>query len=174
METMKTLLLLRHAKSSWDNDSLADHERPLAPRGRRAATVMASYLIDQGHLPDLVLCSTSVRTRQTWAGVEDELGTTVAVEFLEDLYLADPGRMLRLLRHHGGEAETVLMIGHNPGTHELALALSDAGDTGRVERMYRKFPTAALAVIQFDIETWMDATPGLGTLISFTRPKDLS
>jgi len=171
---MKTLLLLRHAKSSWDDDSLTDHDRPLAPRGRRAAPLMARYMVENDHLPDLVLCSTSTRTRQTWAGVEDELAAEIPTEFVEELYLAGPGRMLRLLQHHGGDADVVLMIGHNPGSHELALALPDADRDRRVEKMYRKFPTAALAVIEFDVEDWADVVPGMGSLISFTRPKDLS
>jgi len=171
---MKTLLLLRHAKSSWDDDRLPDHDRPLAPRGRRAAPAMARLLQRRELTPDRVLCSTAARTRESWALVQEELGLEATpVVYIEGLYLADPGRMLRTIREEGRDAGTLLLVGHNPGIQELALALTELDRGGSVERMERKYPTAALAVIEFERDSWDEIAPGRGRLRKFVRPKDL-
>jgi len=169
---MKTLILLRHAKSSWNDESLADHERPLAPRGRRAAPAVAAHLRGLGLLPDLVRSSTSVRTRQTLQLASDHLGSPHA-EFDEALYLASPGRLLRIVQSTDDAVETLLLIGHNPGMHEVAVALTDRYRGAAAARLEAKFPTAAAAVVEFDVDAWSDVAPGAGRLLHFVRPKDL-
>jgi phosphohistidine phosphatase len=169
---MKTLILLRHAKSSWDDERLADHQRPLAPRGRRAAPAVAARLRELGLLPDHVVSSTSVRTRETIALAAEHLDTP-SIDFQEDMYLAGSGRLLRILRATPETVETLMLVGHNPGMHDVALALVE-GEGGRAHRrLESKFPTTAAAVLEFDVERWQDVGPGLGTLLHFIRPKDL-
>ena len=173
---MKELLLLRHAKSDWGDLSLPDHERPLSGRGRRAAPEMARRLIADDCVPDLVLCSTARRTRETLDLVANELadaGHEPAIEYHEDLYLASPRAMLERVRESGGSAERVMVVAHNPGTHDLAMALAADGPERQLDRMHRKFPTAALARVRFDVSTWAEALVGGGRLIGFVRPKDL-
>jgi phosphohistidine phosphatase len=169
---MKTLLLLRHAKSSWDDDSLPDHRRPLAPRGRRAAPAVAEHLRRLDVLPDLVLSSTSQRTRQTIELALEELDEPM-VEFDEALYLAGPSQMLRSIRATDDHVDTLMMVGHNPGMHEIAIALTDRDPSTAAARLDAKFPTAAVAVVEFDVDRWEDVGPGLGRLAHFVRPKDL-
>lgn len=169
---MKTLILLRHAKSSWTDEHLVDHQRPLAPRGRRAAPAVAARLREIGVLPDHVVSSTSVRTRET-IGLASEHLDNPSTDFEEEVYLAGPGRLLEVVRDVDDTVDTLMLVGHNPGMHELALALVDGGGTNEHARLGAKFPTAAAAVIQLDIDAWRDIAPGLGTLVRFIRPKDL-
>ncbi len=173
---MKELLLLRHAKSNWDDPSLTDHERPLAPRGRRAAPAMAQRMMSEGIVPDLVLCSTARRTRETWAladGHFDAARIRPVVEYHEDLYLSSPRTMMHRARQSGGIAERVLIVAHNPGTHELACMLAGSGDDLLHDRMARKFPTGSLARLRLPIDRWEALAPGIGELVDFIRPKDL-
>jgi phosphohistidine phosphatase len=158
----KRLLLLRHAKSSWDDPGLADHDRPLAPRGRKAAALMASYLSEERIRPALVLCSTAVRARETLEGV----GLSDDVVFERELYGASAGELLERLGRVPDSVESAMLIGHNPGMHDLALML---GGTGDVER---KFPTGALATFAFD-GGWSGLGPGRAELVDFVRPKQL-
>src|SRR4051794_27998376 len=158
----KRLLLLRHAKSSWDDPGLSDHDRPLAPRGRKAAALMASYLSEERIRPALVLCSTAVRARETLEGV----GLADDVVFERELYGASSGELLERLGRVPDSVESAMLIGHNPGMQDLALML---GGTGDVER---KFPTGALATFAFD-GGWSDLGPGRADLVDFVRPKQL-
>ncbi len=169
---MKTLVLLRHAKSSWDDDSLPDHSRPLAPRGRRAAPAVAARLRELGVLPDLVVSSTSQRTRETVQLALEHLGDA-AVDFDEGLYLAGPSHMLRSIRSTSESVETLILVGHNPGMHEIAIALTDREHSTAAARLDAKFPTAAVAVVEFDVDRWDEVGPGEGRLAHFVRPKDL-
>ena len=169
---MKTLLLFRHAKSSWDDDSLPDHRRPLAPRGRRAAPAVAAQLRELDAVPDLVLSSTSQRTRQTIQLALDHLGHPM-VEFDEVLYLAGPSQILRSIRATDDLVDTLMLVGHNPGMHEISIALTDRDASTAAARLDAKFPTAAVAVVEFDVDRWEDIGPGLGRLAHFVRPKDL-
>ena len=123
---MKRLYLLRHAKSSWDDPTLADHDRPLAPRGRRAAKVIAKHLGRKGISPELVLCSPSRRTRQTLKRLAPGLGKNVDVRIEPELYAASAPVLLEVLHEVPDEIESVVLIGHNPGIQDLALSL--AGD----------------------------------------------
>ncbi len=171
---MKTLYLLRHAKSSWGDSTLADHDRPLNSRGRRAAPLIGAFLREQGHVPDLVLCSTATRTRETLAFLLEELGVEPAIDWDGDLYLAGPRQMLDLLGALPDTVESVLMIGHNPGTAILAEALCAEGDAAGLDLMRTKFPTAGLAIIHLEVDRWEETQGDCGRLLSFTRPSDLA
>jgi len=167
---MKHLLLLRHAKSSWDDRGLADHERPLAPRGHRAAERMAEHLRSSAPHPDLVLCSSALRTRETLERMSAAFGDAEVVVD-DELYAAGDDALLERLRRVADRFETVAMIGHNPGIHDLAVALAGSGDER--DRMGAKFPTGALAVLEFD-GPWRDLAPGDARLAAFAAPKDLA
>jgi len=171
--SMKTLYLLRHAKSSWGDPSLADHDRPLNDRGRQAAPMMGAFLREGGHLPDFVLCSTAARTRQTLAAVLEELDVEPAIDWDGDLYLAGPNEMLNLLQAVPDTVESVLMVAHNPGTAVLADALCAQGEAVTLNLMRIKFPTAGLAIIDLEVDRWEEVRNDCGRLRSFTRPRDL-
>ena len=156
---MKRLYLLRHAKSSWDDPDLADHDRPLSARGRRAADAIGRHLRAEGIEPELVLCSSSTRTRETLARIG--LRTD---EVERELYGASATELIARLRELPPSTESVLVIGHNPGMHDLALALT--GEPGD------KYPTGALATI--DVDDWSTIAPGSGRLIDFVRPRELA
>lgn len=167
---MKRLLLLRHAKSSWDDPGLPDHERPLAPRGHRAAERMADHLRSNAPHADLVLCSSALRTRETLQRMTKAFGDAeIVVE--DELYGATDDALLERLRRVAEGSETVAMIGHNPGIHDLAFALAGRGED--LDRMRAKFPTGALAVLEFD-GPWRRLEPGEARLASFVTPKDLA
>jgi phosphohistidine phosphatase len=168
---MKRLYLLRHAKSSWDDPTLADHDRPLAPRGRRAAKVMAEHLQRKGIAPELVLCSPARRTRQTLKRLAPGLGKDADVQIEPELYAAPARDLLEVLHEVPDEVESVMLIGHNPGIQDLALSLASAGS--EVPRLRSKFPTAALATLEFD-GSWRELAPGSAALVSFLKPKELS
>lgn len=171
---MRTLYLLRHAKSDRSDPGLADSDRPLAPRGRRDAPAVAAYMRTHGYRPDLVLCSTAVRTRETLALLLPELGGTIAVDYDRTLYLASPEVMLQRLRDVGEETGSVLMIGHNPGMARLAGMLAPRGERRALARMREKYPTCGLAVIHLHIDRWEQVEPGAGTLTDFMIPAELS
>lgn len=170
---MPTLYLLRHAKSSWEDTSLRDHERPLAPRGRRAAPAMGRFMSAEGLVPDRVLCSTAVRTRETWSLVAPFLGEDLPVTYDRTLYGASARELLELLRGLPDDVGRVLVIGHNPGVELLALALAGEPEREDGHRMRHKFPTAALAVFACDGEGWTALGPSRCRLDRFVRPKDL-
>jgi phosphohistidine phosphatase len=170
---MKTLLLLRHAKSSWDDTSLADFDRPLAGRGRKAAPRMGKEIMARGWLPDAILASPAKRTRQTWALVAAELPGTPKAVFPKALYMAAPEQLLQKIRKVAARKTTLLLIGHNPGMEEFAaLIAGEDSDEGSLARMSEKFPTAALARFEFDGE-WAKVRRGTARLTHFLRPKDL-
>jgi phosphohistidine phosphatase len=170
---MRRLLLLRHAKSSWDTPGLADLERPLAPRGRQTAPLMAQLMAKRRWVPDLVLCSQAERVRETWQLMAPLLGAQIPSRTLRTIYPGAPSRLLMTLRRAPDEARMLLLIGHNPGLGSLATSLCGAGSRKALERLSAKFPTAGLAVIDFDIEHWSEVAGGAGRLEAFVRPKDL-
>ncbi|WP_241503758.1 SixA phosphatase family protein [Ferruginivarius sediminum] len=170
---MRTVYLLRHAKSSWEDPTLADHDRPLAPRGRKAAPRMGAYLRREGLVPNLVLSSTALRARQTWELVAPSLPPDIRVEFRKEIYGTDPVELLGILRTSPDDAGTVMLIGHNPALEDCAARLAGAGDPAALKRMASKYPTAALAEIAFDADRWSVIEPGTGRLTRFVRPKDL-
>jgi phosphohistidine phosphatase len=168
---MKRLYLLRHAKSSWDDPTLADQDRPLAPRGRKAAKVMARHLRRNGISPELVLCSPSRRTRQTLKRIAPHLGKNAKVQIEPELYAASAATLLGKLQEVPDEVDSVMLIGHNPGIQDLALSLARTGSENAKVRS--KFPTAALATLELNA-TWRELGPGSAELVSFAKPKDLS
>jgi phosphohistidine phosphatase len=163
---VKRLFLLRHAKSSWDDAGLADRDRPLAPRGRRATEVMARHLRDEKISPALVLCSSARRTRDTLEGV----GPSGEVRIEDELYGATEAELLERLRRVPDAVESVMLIGHNPAIQELALGLASGG--ARLEDLERKFPTAALATLTVP-GTWRELGSGSAELVAFVTPKEL-
>jgi phosphohistidine phosphatase len=169
---MHQLLLLRHAKSSWDEPKLADRDRPLNKRGRRAAVRMREAMIGLGLVPDVVLVSPSRRTLDTLAALEpwDE---TPLVEHLETLYLATVQQLLAALRGMSETVRSAMVIGHNPGMHELAARLAGASTADETTgRLTAGFPTAALA--EFSVATRWEQLDAAGTrLVRFLTPKDL-
>ena len=171
---MRSLLLLRHAKSSWDDPGLADIDRPLAPRGRKTAPLLAHWIDKQQLAPELVLCSPARRAQETWQLMLPVLGETIPLKTLRTLYMAGAARLLIVLRRTPDEVRTLLLIGHNPGLARLALSLSGIGREKARARMAKKFPTAALALISFDAEQWSTIGAGGGKLEAFVRPKDLA
>ncbi len=171
---MKSLFLLRHAKSSWANAGLDDFDRPLNGRGEKAAPRMASYMRSQGLMPDLVLCSTAVRAEQTWELVAQELGGQIAVKHKRGLYLAPPSKLLEAVQRQTDEVDTLMVVAHNPGMANLAIALAGPeSDEAARSAMRAKFPTGALATLTFDCDTWSEVAPGRGRLTGFVTPRSL-
>jgi phosphohistidine phosphatase len=173
---MPTLMLLRHAKSDWDDAKLGDHDRPLSGRGRKDAPRLGRHLRAKKWEPELVLCSTSLRTRETWDLVAPELKSKPQVYFERALYLAAWPQLLSAVQATSEKVRALMLIGHNPGMEQLAAQLTaeprGAGERERVAAMRRKFPTCALAVIELD-GAWKGAAHGTGKLAAFVRPKDL-
>ncbi|HXL99095.1 MAG TPA: histidine phosphatase family protein [Rhizomicrobium sp.] len=171
---MKRLLLLRHAKAVRDSAD-GDHERELNARGRANAATLGAFLQKSGLAPDLVLCSTAKRTVETWELVAEELGLAAKVEFLDALYLASAKKIQTIVRNAAGG--TLLVIAHNPGIEECAaeLARKSAMDdeAARLDNLRQKYPTCALAVLEFEIAGWKELAPSSGVLAAFVRPKDL-
>jgi phosphohistidine phosphatase len=166
----KRLYLLRHAKSSWKHAELADHERPLAGRGTRAATALARYLDEHGFVAELVLCSTARRARETWERIEPAFAAA-AVRYEPQLYAATADALLERLHRVGEEFASVMMIGHNPAIEQLALNLARPSTERR--QLETKFPTAALATLELPDSSWRDLDRGDATLVDFVRPRDL-
>ena len=172
---MKTLLLLRHAKSAWGQPGVDDHERPLNRRGERAAEAMAEHIVHNAPRPDLILCSTAVRTRQTLAPLVHRLANPAPPIALEKgLYLATEGELLVRLRAVTEGVGTVLLIGHNEGIGELASALAGDGEPNTLARLREKFPTGALATLRLGEAPWHDLAPGDAELLAFVRPRDIT
>jgi phosphohistidine phosphatase len=166
---MRRLYLLRHAKSSWDDPDLDDHDRPLARRGRRASKLIGEHLRHEGLPPSLVLCSSAKRARQTLDGIAAGLvGSEVSVE--PGLYRASAASLLSRLREVPPEVESVMLIGHQPAIQDLALQV--AGGGAERERMEGKFPTAALATFAVP-GRWSELSPAGGQLVAYVKPKEL-
>jgi phosphohistidine phosphatase len=166
---MRRLILLRHAKSDWP-DGVSDADRPLAPRGRDAAPKMAAYLAEQRLIPDRALVSPARRTQETWALVRPALGT-VPDETVPQIYEAPVSRLLDVVRSIPDDVATALMIGHNPGFQDLARLLGKPGEARRA--LTKKYPTAAVAVIDLPVESWGKVEAGEGTVERFVTPKSL-
>ena len=168
----KTLYLLRHAKSDWSDPMLADHDRPLAARGRKAARSMGRFLAHAQPRPALVLCSSAVRARETWSEVAVELDAAVEVQFEETLYAARSSELLARIHRLPTLLDSVLFVGHNPGLENLASELAGDGDPNAIRRLSDKFPTAALATISSGAR-WKELSPASCRLESIVTPRDL-
>ncbi|HEX7967052.1 MAG TPA: histidine phosphatase family protein [Stellaceae bacterium] len=169
---MKTVHLLRHAKSSWKDPALADHDRPLAKRGRKAAKTIAAYLKERRIAPDLVICSTAARARQTFEPIAKAIKPPKVV-LEEGIYEVAERELWQYLRALPEEAESVLLIGHNPGMHDLALALADAASRRRLPPPEGKFPAGAMASFRFD-GRWKELRPGRAALAAFATLKEMA
>jgi phosphohistidine phosphatase len=168
---MKTLLVLRHAKSSWDDQALDDHARPLNKRGQRDAPRMGTLVEDYGLIPDVVISSDAVRARLTAEAVAE--AAHYAGEILLDprLYLAGPADILSLLQQVRKDAGTVMIVGHNPGLHELALELTGDGDGAAISQLRTKFPTGALATLYVGVTRWDELAAGQAYLAALVLPR---
>jgi len=169
----RRLLLLRHAKSAWPAD-VADHDRPLAGRGEKAAPLMGRYLARERLTPDLVLVSSARRTQQTWELVAKKLPSSIAKQDTEDLYEASAAKIATVIKSIDPSVRTLMLIGHNPGFQDLADGLIGAGDPEACSGIRQKFPTAALAVIDFGVDRWKQLKPKSGTLERFVTPRSLA
>lgn len=162
---MKTLFLLRHAKSSWNDASLTDFERPLNERGQNAAPLIGEFMRRQKLRPNLILCSPAERARQTIALVSQAAAFKAELRYDERIYAATRARLSAVVSQIDEGVGKVLLVGHNPGLEELIESL-----TGEVLRM----PTAALALITLNIERWAETREQCGQLIQLVKPKELA
>jgi phosphohistidine phosphatase len=170
---LRRLYLLRHAKAETETSEQDDFDRALTERGLADAAAMARYLKKQHYAAGRILCSTSLRTRQTAAAVLAE--RAAAVDYLDALYLAPPGKIVGLLQAAAEQA--LMVVGHNPGLEQCATLLArepvQRKEQARHDLLEEKFPTAALAVLDFDLDGWSRLTPCSGKLVDFVRPRDL-
>lgn len=161
---MKTLMLLRHAKSSWDDASLRDFERPLAKRGKRDAPRIGEELKLRAPMPDIIISSPATRAKQTIEAVVQTSGIRSRLEFNESIYGASSAELMRLIGRLPDSINCALMVGHNPGFEELVSRLTGTDTV---------MPTAALACMEFQIDHWNDLEDGAGKLIWLLTPKNL-
>ena len=168
----RRILVLRHAKSSWDDPGLADHDRPLNDRGLAALPKLARALTDHGEAVDVVLCSSAARTVATLEGVRGALRDDVEVVVDEDLYGASAGTWLDRCRTREDRVAGVLLVGHNPGLEELVERLSGTGAPAAMDQLATKFPTGALASCSYR-GPWAQLGPGACHLDALLTPKQL-
>lgn len=171
--TPRRLMLLRHAKSDWP-EGVEDHNRPLSRRGRKAASLIADYLVKKRLRPDLALVSSARRARETLSLIEAYLPKAAEIRIIEALYDAPAEQILDVLRGLGPDCRSVLVLAHNPGIQEVALWLADGGEGDALARLRDKFPTAGLACILLNAATWQDVDRGCGYLERFVVPRSLA
>jgi phosphohistidine phosphatase len=171
---MKTLYLLRHAKSSWKQDVLDDFDRPLNKRGRAAAVAIGRFLAEGGMLPSQVLCSSARRTRETLERLQEVLATPLPARFEKGLYLADAPSLLRRVKRLNDSLASVMLVGHNPGLEHLALLVAAEGDETLRRELAAKFPTGGLAILEASVERWADLKPACARITVFVRARDLA
>jgi phosphohistidine phosphatase len=170
---MKTLTLLRHAKSGWDGPAGGDFERPLNAKGRKAARTIGRELRALGIGFDAILASPAVRVVETVADVAEGYGEAIRPVYDPALYLASPATLLRLVRSADDRVDRLLVIGHNPGLERLAMLLTQEEGNGMRSRLAEKYPTATVAEISFPVGHWRDVAEGSGRVARFIRPRDL-
>lgn len=165
---MKRLILTRHAKSAWDDPAMADHDRPLNERGKAAAADLGQWLASRDYIPQEVLCSDAERTRKTWSGIAPALPGTPILELKPALYHAGSDVMLAVLKH--AHADTVMMIGHNPGIAEFAARLVAMPP---INPDFARYPTGATLVVDFIADSWSDISYGAGATVDFVIPREI-
>jgi phosphohistidine phosphatase len=171
---MKHLILLRHAKSSWDDPVQRDFDRPLNKRGRKAARTIGREMRAQGLAFDAVIASPAARVVETLTDVADGYGESFAPEYEPRVYLASATTLLELVRHADDSAERLMIVGHNPGLENLALLLTrEAPANGLRRNLAEKYPTATLAEIALPVDRWSEVEAGKGELSRFIRPRDV-
>lgn len=161
------LILMRHAKSAWGNPSLSDHDRALNDRGRRSCEVIGKWLAQNEYTPDQVLCSSALRTKETWDGIAPHL-PEAAVDYDRALYLAEPETLRAALDRAMGQC--VMVIAHNPGIAAFAARMAMAAPA---HPRFENYPTGATAVLDFEVQDWGAVTPSSGTVVDFVVPRDL-
>jgi phosphohistidine phosphatase len=165
----RRLILLRHAKSAWPD--VADQDRPLAGRGRRAAPAAGRWLRQSHYVPDLVLCSTALRARETWQLAEKELGAHPRTTFEQRVYGASAAELLDLARQTPSSVRTLMIVGHEPTMSDLTLELAGDDRASALDRVRAKFPTAAIAILAF-AGSWPELGPGKARLAEFVVPDE--
>ncbi|CAN7703319.1 histidine phosphatase family protein [Phyllobacterium sp. LjRoot231] len=169
---MRRLILLRHAKSDWP-DGIDDHERPLAKRGRQNSPLMGTYMAKERLRPNLAIVSTARRARETWKLVRAAFKRDISQRKESRIYDASAKAILDVINTTAPDVKALLLVGHNPGLQDLALRLIGKGSPSDLSRLHRKFPTAGLVVIEFDVKRWSDVSEGLGQLERFETPKSI-
>ncbi|MDT0381710.1 histidine phosphatase family protein [Streptomyces sp. DSM 42041] len=168
VDVPRRIVLLRHAKADWPD--VADHERPLADRGRSDAPLAGDWIAGHGIAPQLTLCSTAARTRETWKLVAHQLPQRPRTVYEERLYDASPGEIIAVLGETSNDVRDLLVVGHNPGMQALAELLAGSADDDAAARLGRHgFPTTALAVVRFT-GPWKSVEPGVGALAAYWAP----
>lgn len=170
---LKTIYLLRHAKSSWRDQGVEDFDRRLSKRGREAAKAMADYMSAHGIVPAQILCSPALRTRETLEHMEAKLDAAIPIRFEKGIYNAEAPSLLRRVRRLSDALPSVMVIGHNPGIERLALMLSGDGDSAARDKLANKYPTGTLAIMTVPIDHWSELGPEVARLEAVVRPKDL-
>ena len=170
---MKRIVLIRHAKSSWAEESQDDLERPLNQRGRLAAPIMGAWLSDHDIVPEHVWLSPAKRCQETWARMAPEFNAKPAIEEHRALYMADPKTSLEVLKLTDSAIETVALVGHQPGIGSLTRKLANGKESETLARAYRKFPTAAVAILEADIKNWSKLAFDTARFRHFVVPKEL-
>lgn len=165
----RTLLVLRHAKSRWDEPGKTDFDRDLAPRGIKAATRIGRWLNDQGYAPDQVLCSSAVRAQATWRLASAELAAMPSCKFFKSLYLAPPSRIKSIIARQSAEHRSLLVIGHNPGLHQFCIGL--LGSRAPAE-LRTNLPTGGLLIVRLPVADWTDNAGA--ELVDYVVPRQLS
>jgi phosphohistidine phosphatase len=169
---MRTLLLMRHAKSDWSSDIPNDQDRPLNTRGRRDAPLIGTYLAQNDLTPQIAMISDAERTQETWSLMEPSLPNTDA-SFYADLYLAEPLKMLSRLQGVSDDIQSVLLLAHQPGMSILTKLLTRGVPDANLTAAYSHFPTAAVAVMQFGCDSWAQLEGSTCEFVNFVRPKNL-
>jgi len=169
---MKTLIVLRHAKSSWDDHGARDFDRRLNPKGERAARTIGNHMRAIGLRWDHAVASPAARVVETLEQVSEGYGRRIDADWDRRAYLASAAMLLELVHEAPAAADSLLLSGHNPGLEDLILWLVPDGDAKR-DQVEIKFPTASLAVVTCQVDGWADVAPGKCTLATFTRPRDL-
>ncbi|MBX3533642.1 MAG: histidine phosphatase family protein [Xanthobacteraceae bacterium] len=169
---MRRLLLLRHAKSDWP-DGTDDAMRPLADRGRRDAQEMGKAIVRAGFVPDFAMISAALRTRQTWDLASPQFGKKIPAREENGLYAATERTILEYVRTAPDDAETLIVVGHNPGIERLARSFAKSGDPNAIRRLEKKYPTCGLAEIELPVSAWKETSPPAGRLEMFLTPKTL-
>ena len=170
---MKTLTLLRHAKSTWDDPVARDFDRPLNRRGKKAARTVGQEMRAQGLAFDRIVASPATRVVETLAEVAEGYGRPLTAEYDQRVYLASADALLELVRDTDGAVERLLLVGHNPGLEGLALLVTRERDDPLRGEIAVKYPTGTLAEISLPVERWRDVAPGGGRIARFIRPRDL-
>jgi phosphohistidine phosphatase len=170
---MRRLLLFRHAKAERSEPGMEDRSRVLAERGRKDAAKIGTYMAGHALIPDRVVISPSMRTQETWKFTSTAFRPVPAAQSVERLYDATPHAVLSVIKDTPSSAHTLLVIGHNPGMHEVALMLIASGDIEARERLREKLPTSGLIIIDFASDDWSRLHPQSGRLERFVSPKSL-